>query len=163
MNMTTFAFRNLWRNKRRSLTTMAAIVCGFAAISLFGGYIADTYNSLQVQAVSGERLGHLSIFKQGMLDEGKLKPKEYLFSETEMTLLKDTVKAYPGVKVVTPGLPISGIFNADNASSIFIGDGVVAEDLGILRGALEEGYGGQIEQHNHQGIAIAADMSRMLN
>ena len=162
MDMITFAFRNVWRNKRRSLTTMAAIVCGYAAISLFGGYIADTYNSLQVQAVSGERLGHLTIFKEGMLKEGRLSPKKYLFNQEEMAKLKEIVSAYPGVKVVTPGLPISGIFNADNASSIFIGDGVVAKDLEILRGDLLAGYGGQIHQGMDTGIAIASDMGRML-
>ncbi len=162
MEMLTFAFRNIWRNKRRSLTTMAAIVCGYAAISLFGGYIADTFNSLQVQAVNGERLGHLSIFKEGMLTEGKLRPKKYLFTEDEMQTLTEVVNSYPGVKLVTPGLPISGIFNADNASSIFIGDGVVAKDLGILRGELSEGYGGQVYQDNGMGIAIASDMGRML-
>lgn len=157
-----FAFRNLWRNKRRSLTTMIAIVCGYAAISLFGGYIQDTYHSLQVQAISGERLGHLSIFKEGMLNEGKLRPLKYLFTEAEMQKVKKIVNDYPGVMVITPGLPISGIFNTDDASTIFIGDGIVPDDLNILRGELDEGYGGQVYNDQKIGIAIASDMARML-
>ena len=162
MNMLLFAFRNLFRNKRRSLATMIAIICGYTAISLFGGYIADTYNSLRVQAVSGERLGHLTVFKEGMLDEGKLKPLKYLFTPEEAGLIWDVVGSYPGVKLITPGLPVSGIFHTDTASTIFIGDGVVPEDLSILRGELDEDYGGKISTDNEIGIAVASEMSRLL-
>jgi len=162
MNMTVFAFRNIWRNRRRSMATILAIICGYAAISLFAGYIADTYRALKIQAVSGERLGHLSIFKEGMLNEGKLRPLEYLFTEREMTVVEDKVSNYEGVRLVTPSLPISGIFNTDDASTIFIGDGVVAEDLTVLREPLDEDFGGKVYAENDFGIAIASDMSRML-
>ncbi|MFQ3226972.1 MAG: putative ABC transport system permease protein [Arenicella sp.] len=162
MNLFSFAYKNLWRNKRRSIVTLLAIICGFTSISVFGGYISDTFKSLKVQAVSGERLGHLTIFKQGMLTEGKLRPENYLFSPDDMALLKEVVRDTQGVRLVTPGLPISGIFNSDDASTIFIGDGVVPEDVEILRGDIEEGYGGRVYSDNEIGIAIASDMGRLL-
>jgi len=162
MNTLSFAYRNLWRNKRRSIVTLIAIICGFTSISIFGGYISDTFKSLKVQAVSGERLGHLTIFKKGMLTEGKLRPEKYLFTPSDMQKIQEVVSGFTDIKLVTPGLPISGIFNSDDASTIFIGDGVVPEDIEILRGDIEEGYGGRVYKDQESGIAIASDMSRLL-
>lgn len=61
------ALRNVLRNRRRTLATVIALAIGLAALNLFGGYIANVYWGLRAQAVSGERLGHLTIYKQGML------------------------------------------------------------------------------------------------
>lgn len=48
------AMRNILRNKRRSLVTLLAIGVGFAAISLFRGYVSNTYRGLRASAISGE-------------------------------------------------------------------------------------------------------------
>ncbi len=59
------AVRNILRNKRRSLVTLLAIGVGFAAISLYYGYIHNVYNGLRIMAIRGEGLGHLRINKAG--------------------------------------------------------------------------------------------------
>ncbi|HEX7027149.1 MAG TPA: FtsX-like permease family protein [Gammaproteobacteria bacterium] len=163
MNMLLLASRNLFRNTRRSFITIAAIAAGYAAVILFGGYISDVYNSLKVQAVSGERLGHLTIYKEGMLNEGRLKPRKYLLSPAESATLETVVRDYPGVRLVSPRLPISGMLNHGSASTIFIGEGMVAEDIPVLRGELEEGYGGWLDAGKPAGIAMSSEMARLLD
>ena len=43
MNILQFAFRNVFRNTRRSLITLVAIALGFLAINLFGGYAVGSF------------------------------------------------------------------------------------------------------------------------
>ena len=59
------SFRNILRNKRRSFITIAAIGFGFAAISVYQGYIHGAYDGLRIMAIRGEGLGHLRINKAG--------------------------------------------------------------------------------------------------
>jgi len=163
MNMPKLASRNLVRNLRRSAVTVIAIAAGYAAISLFGGYIANVYSGLKDQAVRGERLGHLTIYKRGMLNEGRLKPLKYLFSPEESARINEVVKAYPGVRLVTPRLPIAGMLSHDSSSTIFIGEGVVPEDVTVLRGDLPGDYGGKLDADHPVGIGMSAEMARLLN
>ena len=47
------AFRNILKNKRRSLVTVLAIAVGFAAVGLFKGYMADLARSKFVLSPRG--------------------------------------------------------------------------------------------------------------
>ncbi|MBN1105253.1 MAG: FtsX-like permease family protein [Deltaproteobacteria bacterium] len=78
------ASRNILRNKRRSFVTLLAIGVGFAAIRLFHGYASNMYSGLKIMAIRGEGLGHLTIFKAGWLEKGKLDPEKYMFSKSEI-------------------------------------------------------------------------------
>lgn len=163
MNVMLMASRNLLRNFRRSAVTITAVAAGYAAVCLFGGYIANVYSGLKDQAVRGERLGHLTIYKQGMLQEGRLKPRKYLFSADETRRVAEVVKGYDGVRLLTPRLPISGILSQGTSSTIFIGEGMVADDVTTLRGDLPGDYGGRLYPTKPQGIAMSAEMARLLN
>lgn len=43
MNYFTIGFRNILKNRRRSLATLISVGFGFASISLFAGYIHNVY------------------------------------------------------------------------------------------------------------------------
>ncbi|MEO7578150.1 MAG: FtsX-like permease family protein [Massilia sp.] len=163
MNMLLLALRNVLRNRHRSLATVLAIAAGLTAINLFAGYIANVYDGLQLQAVAGERLGHLTILKKGMLSEGKLKPKKYMFDADEMKRVREIVEASGGVKLVSPRISVNGMASNGNASTIFIGEGIVASDAKILRGALVEGAGGKLDPNQKYGVAVSADLAKLLN
>ena len=53
------AWRNLLRNRRRSLMTLVAMVLGLTSVLLFGGYIKDLTYGMQTDFVT--RTGHLQI------------------------------------------------------------------------------------------------------
>ncbi|HIH2672159.1 TPA: ABC transporter permease, partial [Burkholderia cenocepacia] len=59
MSTWVLAFRNLLRNRRRSSTTLLAMVVGLTAILLFGGYARDINYGLQTSYV--RQGGHLQI------------------------------------------------------------------------------------------------------
>ena len=68
------AFRNIRKNRRRSVVTILAVAVGFAAVGLFRGYTANTYDGLRQSAIRGEGLGHLTIYKAGWLENGQNEP-----------------------------------------------------------------------------------------
>ncbi len=75
--MMTFALavRNLKRNRRRSITTLAAIVVGTVAILLFGGYTRNIHYGLQMGFVRSG--GHLQIQHQNYFLYGSGNPAAY--------------------------------------------------------------------------------------
>jgi putative ABC transport system permease protein len=162
MTLLILALRNVLRNRRRSLATIAAVAAGLAAVNLFGGYISNVYAGLQMQAVAGERLGHLTIYKTGMLTLGKLNPKKYMFDAEETARLTRTLRELPYVKLVSPRISFSGIASNGKASSIFIGEGVVAEDADTLRGSLPAGTGGALRPGMRYGLAVSSELAEML-
>ncbi len=163
MNYLLIAWRNVRSNYRRSLATILAIAVGFAAVNLFSGYIANVYTGLKEQAVKGERLGHLTIYKRGMLVEGKIKPRKYMFTAEESARLVATIEQDPRVARVTARLSLSGILSNGNASTIFIGEALVADDLKALRGDLIAEAGGTLDPARPGGIAISSDLAKIMN
>ena len=58
-----FAFLNLFRHKRRSFSTMAAIMLGGVSIFLYGGFIDYSFWILKEQTIR-TNIGHVQIYKK---------------------------------------------------------------------------------------------------
>ncbi|SDR50569.1 putative ABC transport system permease protein [Paraburkholderia fungorum] len=163
MHSLVLALKNAFRNRRRSFVTLAAIALGLAAINLFSGYIANVYAGLEQQAVMGERLGHLTIFKRGFELEGKLHPKRFLFSPEETKKIDALILREPGTKLVSPRLSLNGLISNGNASTVFIGEGIVADHNDKLGAALEGDSGGHLDPHSDAGVAVSSDLAKLLD
>lgn len=164
MNVLQFAFRNVLRNKRRSLITLMAIAIGFIAINLFGGYTANTFRGLQLAAIYGEGIGHLTIFKKGFLTEGKIDPKQYMITEEEMAQVKSLLEKNPVVQMVIPKIEASGLISNGINSTIFIAQGVLPEDEAVLKENFPyTGEGSRISADSPTGGQLASGLAKMLN
>jgi putative ABC transport system permease protein len=124
------ALRNLSRNRRRSLTTLLAMVLGLVAILLFGGFIRDITYQLQSDYV--QRSGHLQIQRKGYFLYGSGNPALYgipSYGEV-LSRLKDDPTLAPALAVVTPTLHFGGIAGnfAAGVSRTVYASGVVVED-----------------------------------
>ncbi len=133
MNMLKLAFRGLTRNMRRSLVTFLAISFGFAAIALFAGYTHNVYDGLARQSIHAELVGHLTISKRGMRNEGKLNPERYLLSSSDVEKITALLKNEPRVKMVSPRLGVTGIVSNGRASTIFIAEGMTPDAMAKLQ------------------------------
>lgn len=125
----TLALRNLLRNRRRSLFTILAIGLGFAAVNILGGFTEYIFTNLRDSYIYLHANGHLTIFKAGFLQDGKLNPTRYLLDETEVSAIQETLRRHPEVLVATPQLNISGLLSNGKVSTIFIGAGRVPSDV----------------------------------
>jgi putative ABC transport system permease protein len=129
------AWRNLLRNRRRSLMTLIAMVLGLTAVLLFGGYIRDLTYAMQTDFVT--RTGHLQIQHKDYFHLGSGNPAAYGiagYKRIIATVEKDPVLA-PMLNVVTPTLQFGGIagnFSSGVSRTVFI-NGMVVDDQNRMR------------------------------
>ncbi len=124
------ALRNLMRNRRRSLTTLVAMMLGAVTILLFGGYSRNIILSLQTGYVL--RSGHLQIQRKDYFLYGSGNPAAYGIAGYQRVIdvvARDPVLA-PMLAVVTPTLSLGGIAGnfSEGLSRTIIGTGLVVED-----------------------------------
>jgi len=163
---TKLALRNILRNKRRSLVTLLAIGVGFAAITLFHGYVTHTYWGLRESAVQGEGLGHLTIYKAGWLDKGKLDPERYMFSREEIGKVTKLVEEERDVVLATPQIQVNGLISNGIVSTIFIAQGVIPRDDRTIRGTWEAFRpinGEALSDKKSFGVEVTQDLAKYLN
>lgn len=109
MNTLQLAARNLVRNRRRTLTTLLAMIVGVVAVLIFGGYDRNIRLGLETDFVRAS--GHLQIQHRDYFLFGSGNPAAY--GIRDYTRLMHTLQADPQLapllQVVTPVLDLGGI------------------------------------------------------
>ena len=139
------AFRNIFRNTRRSATTLSTIAIGAAAVLVFGAYV--TYIEYGVQTGAVQRTGHLQVFRNGYFTFGSAAPSSWGIDHYEavLELLKEDPVLKALAAVVTPIQSLAGIVgNFDNnTSKTFFGLGFVPSERDRMKEWNEYGTGSQ--------------------
>jgi len=160
------SFRNILRNKRRSFITIAAIGFGFAAISVYQGYIHGAYDGLRIMAIRGEGLGHLRINKAGWQEKGKLEPEKYMFSEEETREIIKRVVEEEEVTLATPQIQVTGMVSNGETTTVFIAQGVIPKDDRTIKSRWIEFLpveGDKLSDDKIYGVEMAYDLAKYLN
>jgi len=160
------ALRNILKNRRRTMVTLLAIAVGFAAVSLFRGYADRTYWGIRQMAIRGEGLGHLTIYKKGWLEKGKIEPDRYMFSKGEIQRIIDLVEEDNDVILATPQLSISGLVSNGRTSAIFLANGVIPKDEKTIKGgwaAFSPVKGETLDDDKPYGVEVAEDLAKLLD
>lgn len=132
------AFRNLFRNKRRSLTTGIAIAAGFIGLSLLGAYIFRVQKGLQANTVYLNLQGHLQIHRKGSLDHFSLSPRKYLITPELDAVIDEVVKDHQDqIEFQARFLTGSGLIVSEKSSQPFNATGFERE---VLLKALNHPY-----------------------
>lgn len=124
------AFRNLFRNKRRTLATVSAIVTGFCGLGLLGGYIIRSEKYLKVSTIYINELGHFSVYAPKGVDLFYINPKKYQIKEETITKVYQIFNEPEFVeRIEFTGKYISGIglISSGKNSLPFIAKGVDPE------------------------------------
>jgi putative ABC transport system permease protein len=132
MRTISLALRNLLRNRRRSLTTLLAMIIGLVAILIFGGYKSNITHGSETGFVQGS--GHLQIQYKDYFAEGGDNPTAYGIADYQhiIDVIKHDPVLAPMTVVVTPTLQLGGI--AGNFSA------------GVSRSVMA--YGVVVDEHN---------------
>ncbi|WP_374591127.1 ABC transporter permease [Aquabacterium sp.] len=165
MNITastlSMAWRNLWRNRRRSLVTLGSLAFGFAAVSIFAGYTHASYTVLANSAIHAETVGHLTINRNGWVTEGKLHPSRYMLTASEIErvtrIVHDTL---PGTHVI-PRMTASGLLSNGRTSTIFVAVGIHPSDQLILRGPFRDAPGA-LDPTRPAGVSLSQGLADIL-
>jgi putative ABC transport system permease protein len=122
--LTTIAFRNVFRNRRRSAITLLVIVFGAVGLILFGGYKSRTFNALRESTIRN-RLGHLQIYKRGFAAAEAQKPLQYGLENVDE--LRRAVERDPRVSMTTAQITLMGLVSNGEKSETFLATAVEPE------------------------------------
>lgn len=134
MKLLKIAYRNICRNKRRSLMTVLAIAVSTVSVLLFGGNIMSIIYTLQTGYVRSS--GHIHIYKTGYSKFGAVNPAGYGLADYERVTAAITSdpQIKPHLRVAMPFMLLQGIagnFKAD-ASQSFLGLGIVPSAFDVF-------------------------------
>ena len=99
------AFRNVLRNRRRTLITLAAVVIGVAAVGIIRGVLNGLQDSIVRMTIDGS-LGALQIHRTGYMANVMSTPLSLDFDADEALLSK--VRGVKGVTAIAPRLQFAG-------------------------------------------------------
>ncbi|MEN8154084.1 MAG: FtsX-like permease family protein [Acidobacteriota bacterium] len=105
------AFRNIFRQKRRSILTALSMFGGFFLSAFFIGFSDGSYNNI-IRMFTGNNMGHIQIHAASYLE----KPSLYKTINNYEKVLKD-LSGIKGIKSFAPRLYTAGIVSVEEKSS----------------------------------------------
>ena len=135
MKTLSLALRNLLRNRRRSLTSLLAVMIGGFSLLMFGGYVRNITYGLETGFVSES--GHFQIQKKDYFLYGNGNPTAYGIADYPAIIR--TIKKDPRlselISVVTPIMQLGGIAGnfAAATSRTVVAIGMVVDDQNRMR------------------------------
>jgi len=121
MSVWSLAFRNLLRNRRRSLLAGAVVMVGFAAFALAGGFMAQSLEGLREGTIRNG-LGHLQFADPRGFEAGADSTLEH--GLTDAAEIEQTLRSDPGVLEVLPRIDFVGLVTSGDRSVPFLGTGL---------------------------------------
>ena len=151
------ALRNVFRNRRRTLITLAAMGFGAAAIIVFGGFVNAIYWGVRESTIRSQ-IGHIQIYRKGYSEKGSLAPFDYLIAD--YPALRNELLKLEHVKTVTARLGFSGLVSTGDTTAAFVGSGVHPEgemDLSALAVIVD---GRELATRDPRGVTLGVGLAR---
>lgn len=151
------AIRNVFRNRRRTLITLAATSFGAAAIIVFGGFVNAIYWGVRESTIRSQ-LGHIQLYRKGFSERGHLVPFDYLIPD--YAALQTQLKQLDHVKTVTARLGFAGLVSTGDTTTAFVGAAVHPEgerDLSSLAVIVD---GKELATRDPHGITLGVGLAR---
>ncbi len=155
-----FAWKNVWRNRRRSVTTALITAIGSAALLIFAGYMLFTFESLS--EMSARQNGHLIISHTKYFEDDEPVPMAYGLDGWQT--IQQQLKQQPEIKQVLPRIHFSGLISNGEKSMIFVGRGVDAEHEFELQGPFLDIRKGELldPDASMPEVMLGVDLARSL-
>jgi len=159
-----FAFLNLFRHKRRTLSTLAAIMLGGISIFLYGGFIDYSFWILKEQTIR-TNIGHVQIYDQNYFEtSNKNKSLIENYRALKEAILKEPELAQE-ISTLSGQLEFSGVISQyeSETSSYFAALGV--EPLPALKlGAFDRLIvGSDLSRVKTNEITLGSGLAKTLN
>jgi putative ABC transport system permease protein len=119
--MIALAVRNIVRQARRTLTSVAAVAFGIVSLLLASGFIEWNLMYGRESTIRSQ-LGHVRIFKPGYLESGQADPLAYIIPND--AIAPGDLESIRGVQTVAPRLAFNGLVSREESTISFIGEGV---------------------------------------
>ena len=161
MNAWLLAWRNVLRNRRRSMVTMLIATVGCMSILVASGFALSTYDALEDGAA--REFGHLTVASADYFDRDEETPMQYGMDGWQA--LVTHIRADPQVRAVLPRLTLSGLISNGDKSVIFLGIGADIAGEAEARGQFLMLQEGSLTGNDGPlpGVLLGTDLARSLN
>lgn len=150
------ALRNVFRNRRRTIITLAAMGFGAAAIIVFGGFVHSIYFGVRESTIRSQ-IGHIQLYRRGFSEKGNLAPYDYLIRD--YGALRAELARLPHVKTVTARLGFSGLISTGDTTTSFVGTGVDPEGEAELSSLAVIVDGSDLARRDARGIILGVGLA----
>ncbi len=166
MTWLSLAFRNLLRNARRSITTIAAVALGYAAVNIFGGFATYMFVSIRQAYIYDQANGHLQIWKKDARDYGGSDPGAFLLPAEDFAEIETIAAEDDRIEMAAAMLEVRGNVDVDGNQSFFLGRAMVPSQQDriqskatALQGRKDKRYEGEaITDDTPESIGITTGM-----
>lgn len=151
------AWRNIWRNKRRTFITVASIMFALFFAIIMRGFQRGSYANMKTNAVESYS-GYLQIHKKGYWDDKNI---NNIFSIDKKTIAK--LEADPRVNVIIPRLESFALASSGESTKGVAIMGVSPEkenEMTQIKSYLEEG---NFFNSEDKSVLVAQDLAKFLN
>lgn len=170
MNWISLALRNLLRNSRRSITTIAAVALGYSATNIFAGFAGYMFASIKEAHIYEQVNGHVQIWKKNARDYGGSDPAKYLIQADEFEKIQSLTAKDERIELTAGMLEVKGNLDYDGTPGFFFGQAMVPSERDTIFSrstALKSadgssGVGKQISDETPYGISIAPGLAENL-
>lgn len=97
MEIVKIAFRNLYRQKRRTGLTVSIIAFGVIAVILFSS-LAGSFKNMMISQITDSMLGHLQIHRTGYVESLDTMPLNLVLTEAQIEKLEKILKEIPEIE-----------------------------------------------------------------
>jgi putative ABC transport system permease protein len=111
------AGRNLWRNRRRTLIALAALVIGTLLVVLLDGFRNGVVD-LMTEGMVKAQVGAFQVHRAGFLEAIEMSPLKLDIRDGPE--LRSRILAVPGVADLTPRITFSGLATANGVSTVVV-------------------------------------------
>jgi putative ABC transport system permease protein len=159
-----YAWRNVVRNRRRTVLSAAIVACGSMALVLSVGFALASFHGLRESIISSE-LGHIQIGAHGQFDGNEEKPLQYGLTSEHVEAIEDELKHKSELRFSTRRILFEGLISTGHRSVAFVGQGVEpGKESRLSTGfvPIVSGNGLSDDPSKPEQILIAVDLAHSL-
>jgi putative ABC transport system permease protein len=160
LKLSRIAFKNIFRNKRRTLITFSVIVFGSTALAVAGGFIRFMFDGLARNTIRSG-LGHLQIVNPDLLKRDEEKPLQFSLADPDR--LAGIISSTAGVTGSTSRIDFMGLLSNGDKSTIFLGMGLEPEKETALGYTTELLSGRHLTTDGRFQVLLGMGLAKSLN
>lgn len=160
--MRALAYKNLWRDRRRTLATTVAVTVGMLALLLFLAYVQFIEGALARVAVYQEGNGHIQVYRRGGPANLAADPARHSLDASDQASVTSVLAGLQGVRRLVPQMSGVGLIQQGTSSTIFLATGVDPKADAALRA--DSGWGAGEGEHalGENGILVTRQVADLL-